>query len=237
MTDGREAYYLIGMLDFLQGEQIARFAKEEFVEFCQGFVVGGLRISKGLPALNQALKVSRDLGILEELHDDFAGPHYLVLGSDGALKIEQYLAASRAYQTYERMGEDRSDWLGRAFDGIERSRQATVAADQDEDAWEPLQLELDNADIQAVLEHTENAVAKIKADNGFATAHAAVRDNLVLHAEATIDAAKEGAVTKNQVRQNLIRAGRWLADKFTGSALGSLGTELVKWGLRLLGLL
>lgn len=235
--DGREDYYLIGMLDYLQSEQFARFAKEEFVEFCQGFVAGGMRIRKGLPALNLALQVSRDLGVLEELHDDFAGPHYLVLGSDGALKIEQYLAASHAYQIYERMGEDRPDWLGRAFDGIERSKMPTAAADQDEDGWEPLQLERDNADIQTALEHAENAVASIKADNGFATTHAAVRDNLVIHAESTIAAAKEGTVTKNQVRHNLIRAGRWLADKFTGSALGSLGSELVKWGLRLLGFL
>lgn len=238
MSDDREHYYLIGMLDYLRSEQFTRFSKQEFVDFCQGFVLGGgLRIRKGASALDMALRTLCDLGVLEELSDAFAGPHYLVLDAEGTSKIEEHLGSSRAYSTYLRMGEDGSDWLGRAFDGIERSKAQVPNVDYDEDSWEPLAIEPLSDDVALSIEGAEKVIAGIKADNGFAATHAKIRDNLVSHADATIAAAKEGLVTKNQVRHNLIRAGRWLADKFTGSALGSLGSELVKWGLRLLGLL
>jgi hypothetical protein len=105
------------------------------------------------------------------------------------------------------------------------------------DRWEPIELNRSDPDIMEAIAQLEENVRQIAADNGFAAEFPAERDNLVTHAEKTVAAARGGRVTKPQVKQHLYAAGRWLAEKFGSTAIGTFGSELAKWGLRLLGLM
>ncbi|WP_421759410.1 hypothetical protein [Devosia sp.] len=233
--DKRLDYYLIAIIDYLRSEEPSSFSLQEAVHHCAGFVTGELRIKKGLPVAVGALQRMIEIGVIEAIDDEFAGPHYIVLGSTDGLE-DKLLANSAALRSYSKLGDNAPEWLGQAFIGIELRKEApTEKAAIAADKWEPLQLSIDLPEVQEAIGKARNALEAIKADNGFAVEHPAERDNLVRHAEATLSAAAAGSVTKPQLKEHLVKAGKWLADKFGGTAIGALGSELVKWGLRLLG--
>ena len=237
-ADPRQDYYLLGIIDFLRIAEPSSFALHEVIEHCSGFVEGGLTIRKGLPAVKAALGKVASIGVIEELEDAYAGPHYVVVGSIDGLE-QKLLGNSRALDSYLKLGDGGADWLGRAFVGIERSKENSTRSETRlaEDKWEPLPLDVSEPAIRSAIEGAQKAIEGIRADNGFAAEHPAERDSLVAHAESTLASATNGKVTRSQVTENFVKAGKWLAEKFSGTAIGALGSELVKWGLRLLGFL
>ncbi len=105
-----------------------------------------------------------------------------------------------------------------------------------DDTWEPLPLDRSSPEFEETITGIEEKIREIGADNGFSSTYPDERNNIINHAKATLESAKEGKVTKDQIIKNLVSAGKWVGDKFAGSALGALGTKLAELGLKLLGL-
>ena len=236
MGDSREEYFLIAALDYLQDKDLRSFSLAEVKEHCEGYYTEAVSIRYGMQPLRNALQALSSVGAVDELPDEYAGLHF-VKNANALTAAENLLRGRSKYETYLRLGADGWDWLGRAFVGIERAGQDTPASAMPnaDDIWEPLPVERTSA-LEAI-QGAEAALDGIRADNGFAAQFPLERDSLVTHADATIASVKDGVATKGQVKENLVKAGKWLAEKFGGTAIGSLGGELVKWGLRLLGLL
>ena len=233
---GPETYYAAGILAWYKGQEDTQAYVQQLREWAEPLSVGsGGRLYLPDDSLfDQAIKLLEQSSILE-LFDDPFGPDVIEFKMDYP---HSYMADSypnSAFGKAERFGRG---WIERALLNLNYgSKKLSRPSEDDSEVWAPLQLERSDQAIQETISGAEGVVAGIKSDNGFASEMPGERDNLVNHAEATLQAAKDGVVTKRQVREHLVNAGKWLGEKFSGTAIGTLGTELVKWGLRLLGLL
>lgn len=231
--DPRE-YYAAGILTWYSSQDGTRFYARSLRRWSEEDFPGRAFLADD-QLFDKAVALLVDAGILEYVDDPY-GPHMVEFKMDFPLSFMAENHASSVFAKADRFGQR---WMEDALLALndELARPSADAEEISDDIWEPLPLETSEAETIAVIEGAETALAGIKADNGFAAQFPAERDNLVNHAEATIASAKEGTATKTQVKENLIRAGKWLFDKFGGTAIGSLGGELMKWGLRMLGLL
>lgn len=187
---------------------------------------------------------------LDRISDDWAEDHF-VIDVDKFNSLEAFVTTELdKYTTYKKLGDRGLSWLGNALDrfieamkseieedesGNVPSDEAVIQSREIADVWEPLPINRSSAEYEQVMEGLEKSIREIAADNGFATAYPAERDNLINHANVTLTAAKEGKVTKRQVHENIVTAGRWISVQFAGSVIGAAGLELVKLGLQLLG--
>lgn len=217
------------------------------------FLVGNL---KGMPTgdqgrgtlqltelLTAAVEELVALGVARLVEDDF-GPAVLQFTDEYALVS---LAENLPDSAYDRAAQFGGTWLADAIEGINATNRSnseseiesepTAEPDIFDDRWEPLPIDRLSNGYEEAVAALENAISEIAADNGFAAAYPDERDNLISHATATLNAAKSGKITRKQILENFVAAGRWLSEKFGGSVIGALGTELAKWGLRLLGLI
>jgi hypothetical protein len=244
-----EAYFSIAIYSFYifrmsEGEGRA-FTEGDVSDYVQSYYFGSSKFSPTFfhsqKYLSGALKVLAGCGVVYHLPDKFAGDYYIPNESIEVFDRELE-RLSAPYKTYNKLGKSAGIWLSKALVAIEKQAQPTLleqkgdAVEVGED-WSPLPLDATQPEIAEAIGGIEEALGRIHADNGLAANFPAERDSLIEHAQATLSAAKAGTVGKAQVRQNVVSAGKWLMDKFGGSALGALGGELVKWGLRLLGLL
>lgn len=236
--DTRQDYYIIGIIDFLRIEEPAPFTLDEIIEHCAGFGGVDIQIRKGLSIAKAALREFVSIGIIEEIDDPFAGTHYIMVRPPDGVE-EKLLDKSKVLASYLKLGDGGSYWLAKAFKGIESSKDSPLKTEisPQEDTWEPLPLDRNEPAVITAIDGAKKAIEGIRADNGFAVEHPSERESLVAHAEATVTSAINGKVTKSQIKENFIKAGRWLAEKFSGTAIGALGSELAKWGLKLLGIL
>jgi hypothetical protein len=196
--------------------------------------------------LHTALNSLEQLELIQVLRDSYSET---ILHIPDLQKLFDALQANEPFQRLYILHENGYEWLLNALVSINRE----LAAEQDasagkstpetqqavstEDRWEPLALDREDESFEEAVSELQETIRQVAADNGFAAEYPSERDNLVIHAQATLASAREGKVTRLQVKQHLIAAGRWLADKFSGTAIGTLGSELAKWGLRLLGLI
>lgn len=139
-----------------------------------------------------------------------------------------------------------SEWLGQAIEKINSSIESADGNDSltsglepsfaVDDIWKPLPINRSAPEFEETIAGIEEAIREIAADNGFSSTFPEERDNLVEHANTTLKSVKEGKVTRKQIVEHLISTGKWVASKFTGSAIGFAGKSLMMWGLKLLGL-
>lgn len=240
-------YYRIALAEYFDGKDGGGYKSASAINFIRRQFIGqpsGMEF--GAVAIDQVLRELGSLGYIDFVEDEFAG-NYIVLDAAAIeAAVEHLRNSSSRYKIYKRLGELSYAWLSDALRNVERAlaREATNFKDGeidrapiDVDIWEPLTLDLNDPQVPQVIDDLEKAINSIRADNGFAATHAADRDNLIAHADATLASAKEGKVARGQILQNFVSAGRWLSEKFLGSALAVSAGELVKAGLRLLGLL
>jgi hypothetical protein len=189
--------------------------------------------------VNDALDYLIRLSALSILTDNF-GPAAYFVNSEVSLKrlAEEYEGSP--FWKAEVLG---STWVRKALAAVSTRQESEhpssllKVVDTEFDVWQPLKIDCDNQAAKETFDEIEKVIKGISSDNGFAVTFPIERDSLVSHAEATLDSAKAGQVTRNQIKHNLVAAGRWLSEKFGGTAIGTLGSELMKWGLRLLGLM
>lgn len=194
--------------------------------------------------LNQALSLLQRSDLIEVIGDTYSDT---ILITRDVQKLADSLEKNEPFQRLFILKDNGFSWLCESLTNINATIEEELrSASNDlskppqivngsDDRWEPIELNRSNSDVVEAIAQLEEITRQVGADNGFAAEFPAERDNLVSHAEKTITAARDGKVTKFQVKQHFIAAGRWLAEKFGNSAIGTFGSELAKWGLRLLG--
>ena len=243
-------YFCIAIYEFYRhhlSNDDGAFSEGEVSSFIQlnyfGSAINSPQIDRSSSYISSSLGRLVSDGLIIYLPDNFGGDFYApqCSTSDFLTYLNNQI---KPFSTYLQLGNAASRWLSTALRKIEEYAEANEAIETkssddpiEEDRWEPLPLELNAPEAVEALEHLEQTINAIKADNGFSSEYPVERDNLVHSAHATLAAAKGGMVGKGQIRHNIVSAGKWLMDKFGGSALGALGGELVKWGLRIIGLL
>jgi hypothetical protein len=244
LISGEEQYFLIAFWDYLQTEinpQVEWLSRKEFKGFCEGYALPG-DMPEGLVNANGIIDRTLNqlvlIGVLERLSDEFAGDHYFV--SEGASERTGNFVNAECpkFSSYLRFGTNGHEWLGAAIAGIEKQKPPYgTAPAEDRDLWVPLTLNRERPVFTEILAELELAITAVGADNGFAVTYPGERDNLLRHARATQEAVVSGNVTRSQIRHNIIEAGKWLMDKFAGTAIGTIGAELVKIGMRIMHLI
>jgi hypothetical protein len=193
--------------------------------------------------IDDALNKLKSDGHIDVWDDDFSET---VIYIPNPQSLFDSLTENEPFQRLYMLKDNGHSWLANALAQINLGRQEPTRSvstpndtklESEIDRWEPLQIDPNDDQVAEVIQQLEGAVKSIAGDNGFAVELPAERDNLVTHAQATVDAAKAGRITKAQITQHFMAAGRWLSDKFGGTVIGTLGAELAKWGLRLLGML
>lgn len=237
--DPRVAYYAAGVLVWAQQTNQSSFAADDplswrFVdEENDPFNQRGHYLPNAtLRALGLELLV--ELGAAGRLTDRY-GPDMYTLENRYILRRLAEQIPGSPFEYANRFGER---WITGALDKINLELESEVEqtpAPPKEDEWEPLQIDLSDSDVLSGIDEIEQAIQAIAADNGFAVAYPVARDAIISDATGTLENIKSGKATRGQVWRNLVSAGRWVAEKFSGSAIGTAGTELVKWALRLLG--
>jgi hypothetical protein len=249
---GRE-YYLVLLHQFLASQEDGTdtdlqndgddedrelvFTSSEVVGYGEGLYEERVSIEKGKIWLKKILDDLVASQTIEVVDDEFAGSHYVSLANSlGSVEKLLEVESSR-YAAFIRMGDAGSSWLGRALVGIEAADDNKQPVfDQNEDRWEPIKFDVASPNTATAIEGLEKAIRELAADNGFSSTYPVERDSMVAAATATLQTVKSGSSTKASIKQNFIAAGRWLLEKFGASGIGAIGAELVKWGLRLLGL-
>lgn len=187
-----------------------------------------------------AIQLLEELGAIKVVKDTYGPTSFEVVGLPLAA-----IAEASPDTPFDRVSKFGGQWIEDAISSINEIA-SDVSGDQKEetpfsettpatDVWEPLRLERSNQSFAETIEGVEKSIREIAADNGFSSAYPDERDNLISHANATLESAKEGKVTKRQIREHFIAAGKWIAKKFVGTSIGALGVELAKLGLKLLG--
>lgn len=233
--NSREAYYAAGILRWSTASRNESFFPGDLADWYDGSdydTDSSSYFSDGDLVLT-ALGLLVELGAVERHIDRYGPTVFAVKGSSS-----HRLALEYPQSPFARDKKFGVRWTKEALKSVSKNDEnqgiepRAIIADYDQ--WTPLLLDRENPDYNQALTELSASIRQIAEDNGFAATMPDERDNLVLHAEATIESLKNGKTTKQQLRSNIIGAGKWLAEKFGGSALAALGTELVKWGLRLI---
>ncbi len=174
------------------------------------------------------------VGRLKTIRPSFAIQHEysIVHGLRGGAGAEDWLK-----QILHRISEESAADGAESSADEESNNVAPETKNADNDSWEPLPIDRENPEYEETIAGIEDAIREIGADNGFSDTYPDERNNLIEHANTTLKSVKEGKVTRKQITEHLIDAGKWVASKFTGSAIGLAGKSLMMWGLKLLGFL
>lgn len=234
---GPEAYYAAGILVWAAEKNVIQFTFPRVKAWADEDVFGNLtgRYLQNSQLFEQAVVLLVGAGVVDHIDDPY-GPHVLELKYDFPMSVLSEQMPGSVFDKTHRFG---TDWLRDAIINLNGTLTQSdgVAAVERDDIWSPLPIDRSEDEYAEAIAGVEAAIRGIREDNGFAVELPAERANLIVHAEATITSAKEGVISRRQVQDNLIQTGRWLVDKFGGTSIGTLGGELVKWGLRLLGLI
>ncbi|MEO6014505.1 MAG: hypothetical protein ABIQ30_13090 [Devosia sp.] len=243
-----ETYYFeIAIFEYcglLQGNGIVAFTAEEAVQYVDQTYFSDVAFERSVGLVQQALVSLSSVGeVLHHMPDRYAGDYYSrALSSEGFAK--RLSAACPPFSTYQRMGGGGTSWLRRALRTIELEVEAETKATVqalpqlavDSDVWDPIRFEPNDRNSSEAIAELDTAIRQLAADNGFSATYPQERDAIVSHATATLDSVKSGVASRSSIKQNFVAAGKWIVEKFGGSAIGAIGSELIKWGMRLLGL-
>jgi len=105
------------------------------------------------------------------------------------------------------------EWLDSDLQDIEENENEDSDSES-EKSWEPLPIDRNSPEYTEAVSKTEDALAVIEGDNGFATSFPEMRDHVVWSLGAGVNALKEGLVTQKQVDSLLITPLKWIATKF-----------------------
>lgn len=93
---------------------------------------------------------------------------------------------------------------------------------QTEDVWEPLKIDKAATDYVEAVEKVETAIAKIRADNGYASTEPEERDNIVGALDSGLTRLKNGMPTRDELRALLLRPLKYITKRFADTALGEV---------------
>ena len=89
--------------------------------------------------------------------------------------------------------------------------------------WEPIKLDLESPKFSKAISETEKTLDRIQADNGYASNSPDERNGLLYTMRSAFDALKSGCISRATFFSGLLKPLRYIADKFSGSALGEAG--------------
>lgn len=232
----RQTYYAAGILRWLQDNKGQLFAATELARWPSMYDATDYFGDEML--LSCSLEFLEQLGALRRYPDRYGPTMYAATAVDLGELSNRY--GSSPFAKAHVFG---SGWIRETLVAVTADQEnsdtpaerAQISDHTTADEWEPLQLQ-SSPDAEETLKEIEENVEKIAADNGFSATFPQERDNIVENARLSVQQAKNGIITRAQVRQNFIAAGRWIAEKFSGSALAALGDGLVKLAFRLLDL-
>lgn len=106
------------------------------------------------------------------------------------------------------------------------------------DQWTPLKIDRESEEFKSVLAATEEALEKVRSDNGYAANAPEERKAILESLQAGIDRLKS-AVTVEQVRSLILGPLSYLARKFLDTGIGEVAKRAIAivgdWLLRSLG--
>ncbi len=192
-----------------------------------------------LPYFDVCMDQFRVWEIIKVINYDFADPVEFINHN----RLKTIVPSFSIEQSYNKIlairgREGATSWLRKMLETISRDGAGELQVElpslllDKNDTWEPLPIDRSNPKYEETIVGIENAIQAIAADNGFSATYPDERDNLVEHATATLKSAKEGKISKNQVRENWIVAGIWISATFGASVIGGFGAKLAELGLR-----
>jgi hypothetical protein len=102
-----------------------------------------------------------------------------------------------------------------------------------EDVWSPLDIDRDNPLFFDAISKLEDAVEKIRGDNGFATTQPEIRNSILDTLEDGLIWLKEKAPSRAQIFQKILDPLRFIAGKFRDAVIGvsakSAVDAIVSW--------
>jgi len=102
--------------------------------------------------------------------------------------------------------------------------------------WEPLPFEWDEKLLDAAEAAVEEALERVRGNNGFAASHAEEHKRLVWSLSTGLDALKRRVPSRAQIVEVLLKPLKWLAETFAKSVLGEVGKAAASSVARLIGL-
>jgi len=238
--DPRVQYYAAGVLTWAQGRGNRPFALIDLESWSRSPIEPYDDLEPYLSnaaLLGLAIDELVEMQILRREKDRY-GPDMFSLED---LQELSWVADRFPDSVYEKASRYGQGWIIAAIEKINRGAEEPPNIDAIEvrftDRWEPLPLDRKSPEVLDIFDALDRAIGEVASDNGFSASYPDERDNIVSHAQVTLASAREGKVTRQQVQQHFVLAGKWIAEKFFGTAIGTVGAELVKWGLKLLGFL
>ncbi len=97
-------------------------------------------------------------------------------------------------------------------------------------SWEPLPIDRQTDHFKSQLEEVSEQLAIIERDNGYAANEPDERNSILIPAKATVEALREGEVSKDSFLANLFKPMKYLAKKFGDSVIGAAARKIVEIG-------
>ena len=123
-------------------------------------------------------------------------------------------------------------------DELIRSNTQSPAADSgsSDDEWQPLPWEWQEPHLDNAIQAVENALDRVRGDNGFASAKPETHQRLVWSLSAGLEGLRKRTPDRKEIFAMLYKPLKWLAENFAKSALGEVGKAAGNYVGRLLGL-
>ena len=192
--------------------------------------------------LDRALKLLAEKNLIVSEKDDF-GPTLIeaVEWFEQALEREPDDSLSTLFRRFQKMGNQRNEWLQQALDGLANHELRLGVTDEDyedqESEWSPIPVDRDQPETQAVIKAIDDVAEKIQADNGYSATHAEERkyvlDGLLAFGQQLKSAATISVpYIKQYAIDPIARAGKTLGKSVAGLAVEVLKAKLKEWMMR-----
>ena len=176
--------------------------------------------------------------------DDF-GPPIIIPSENFSEKFQNYCnlqPKTSLFNKYIRfLYSSKSSWLIDALKNVLNTEHKLDIQDSDydnlHDEWSPIPVELEKPETQAVIAAVDDAIEKIRSDNGYTATQTEERDYVVDGLTTFRKRLKEAAtISVPYVRQYaiepLFRAGKSLGKSLAGLAIEALKSKIKDWMMK-----
>ena len=144
--------------------------------------------------------------------------------SHGILKIEELLSTKESeLKKYISRGDN---WI--LDHEIDQEDGEDERSEEVVSEWFPLPLERQGEQYELAIECSENALEVIQGDNGYSASTPEERDQVVWSIQSGIRSIKEGFPNRPQVISLLLNPLKFIANKFSGAAMGETAKAAVR---------
>lgn len=130
----------------------------------------------------------------------------------------------------------RLEALTNSLNDIEFVNERAHDENNDHETWRPLPIEREEPEYLEALKAVEDAIRVIESDNGYSANEPEERDAILTSLQGGTEALKNGAPTLKYLKDTLESGFRYLAKKFTDSAIGVAAKKAFEALLLFIGL-